>query len=120
MTRKWAKVGVTPEAHNLRVVDLNTGEEFKTVVEVDADAGWLVRFVTDEKGYIVVDGDEVTTERVEGLNLRIDIDLSKFGDVDFPAAHEWRKWNPDDTADGITELHKLPTVASPPRSEDAA
>lgn len=115
MTRKWAKVGVTLEANYLRIVDRATGAEFAGVVEVDADAGWLVRFVFDEHRSIVVDGDEARTERVEGLSLRIDIDVGHF-EGDHGA--RWQEWNPSDTADGITELHKLP--ATPPQSEDAA
>lgn len=115
MTRRWAKAGVTPEAHGLRIVDRNTGAEFKNVIEADADAGWIIKAVTDEAGFIVGDGDEVRTERLEGLSLRIDIDESMFGGGDFTGARKWREWNPNDTADGITELRKLPTD-SPGRS----
>lgn len=112
MTRRWAKAGATPEARGLRIVDRGTGEEFKNVIELDADAGWIIQPVTDESGLIVCDGDEVRTERLDGLSLRIDIDASLFGGGDFTGARKWREWDPDDTADGITELHKLPTIGS--------
>jgi hypothetical protein len=100
---------VTPEANGLRIVDRNTGAEFKNVIEADGDAGWIIKAVTDEAGLIVCDGDELRTERLEGLSLRIDIDASMIGGGDFTGERKWREWKPDDTADGITELHKLPT-----------
>jgi hypothetical protein len=107
---------VTPEARGLRVVDRVTGAEFQGVVEVDADAGWLVRLAMDGSG-LIIDGDEVRMERLEGLGIRIDIDVGVFGGG--PGSH-WQEWNPRDTADGITELHELPTCIAPSAEENAA
>lgn len=102
MTRRWAKVSITPEAHWLRIIDLATGSQFKNVIEVDADAGWLIRVMVDESGLARTAGDEFMTERLDGLHLRIDIDRGIFGGKD----GDWQEWNPQDTADGITEIHK--------------
>lgn len=62
----YAKVGVTPDAHHLRVIDLDTGAPVNRVLEINTRQGWLVRHVTDGQGRPVRTGDGLATERVAG------------------------------------------------------
>ena len=66
---RYAKVchGPLEDWMDVLVLDVATGEAVKHVVEVDCDAGWLLRHAHDSRGlpYLGADG-EVAMERVEG------------------------------------------------------
>jgi hypothetical protein len=63
----YAKAGETPANWaELQVIDLATGQEVRTVVEIDTEAGWLVRGRRDADGRLIDDGDEFAKERIEG------------------------------------------------------
>lgn len=70
----YAKVEGPPFNWNqLRIIDAN-GHEMKEVIEVNAEDGWLIRYKTDDYGYIIVDRlkGEAVTERIEG-EFRIEV-----------------------------------------------
>lgn len=46
------------------VFDAETGAEYENVLEANSDEGWLILAVSDENG-IILDGNEVRTERIE-------------------------------------------------------
>lgn len=58
----YVKIGVTPAAicGRVRVIDAETGEVIKKVIEADAEAGKIVRFAI-EGGALVRDGDHFQT-----------------------------------------------------------
>lgn len=61
----YAKVGGPPDDWcGLRVLN-EQGEEIDRVVEVNAAEGWLVRHKV-KGGCLVVEGEHVATERIEG------------------------------------------------------
>ncbi|RZJ47426.1 MAG: hypothetical protein EON87_00905 [Brevundimonas sp.] len=62
-----AQVGGPPhDWRGLIVIDLATGSPVGEVIEVNTAEGWLQRYVTDESGSVVSDGDGAKRERVEG------------------------------------------------------
>lgn len=71
----YAHARQTPEAHALRIIDRRTGNELRDVVEANSDEGWLVRFRRDGSGNFIVDedGQTLATERLDGLELQIEI-----------------------------------------------
>jgi hypothetical protein len=85
----YAHVERTPEARYLLIVNLDKlDEEFKSVIEIDSDAGWLRRIALDDAGKPVINLDnknEMVIERVEG-RFRIDIKL--------PGEAEYSEWKP--------------------------
>lgn len=66
----YAKVYGPPDDWSLlQIVDLDTGEDVRHVLEVNATEGWLVRACRNEAGMIYADPDkpdEIATERVAG------------------------------------------------------
>jgi len=94
----YARAGETREARYLRIVEANTGHEYRDVKAVDSDAGWLERFKRDESGKLIQDGDEVVVERLTGLNLRIEIDEANWGSRNVPDDRDhpqrWVPWEP--------------------------
>lgn len=63
----YAKVGGPPaDWHGLKVVDLDTGAEVADVIEVNTAEGWVISHKRDNEGRLVVDGDEVATDRRVG------------------------------------------------------
>lgn len=62
----YAIVGGPPaDWYDLRVFDAD-GNKIKEVVEVNTTEGWLIRHRVDEKGDLIVENDEVATERIAG------------------------------------------------------
>lgn len=51
-----------------RVIDEDSGEDMGPVVEVDCDAGWLIRLKVDANGRFQVNetGNDTVKERIEG------------------------------------------------------
>lgn len=63
----YAKIDGPPDDWwSVCTFDRDTGEFINHVIEVDAEAGWLVRFQTDEAGVFVTRDGQVVTERIEG------------------------------------------------------
>jgi hypothetical protein len=68
----YAKVGGPPHDWcGLRIFNEDTGAELDHVVEINAADGWLVRYAKDERGELILEGDALKKERVEG-NFRIE------------------------------------------------
>ena len=42
------------------------GEEVQYCILADEEAGYVLRYKTDDKGMLMHDGDEIATERLEG------------------------------------------------------
>lgn len=81
---KWIKVGTKPVApepltyalvggpprdwRGLKIFDLDTAAEITEVVEVDTANGWVIRYVTDDRGQVVQNqhGDRAKTEIIRG------------------------------------------------------
>ncbi len=63
----YAKAGETPANwHNLEVFDRDAGDFVKAVTEINVAEGWLVRYVLDANGRLVLDGGRTVTERLTG------------------------------------------------------
>lgn len=43
------------------------GVEMRECIEADTDAGYIIRARRDEAGLLVLDGEELATERLEGV-----------------------------------------------------
>lgn len=67
MSIPYAKAGGPPEDwKDLRVFNLDTGLEVRSVTEVNTAEGWVVRMRRDLDGGIIVENGEIATERLEG------------------------------------------------------